>query len=176
MASWREVAESAPEFATRVRESFESHKHKTIATLRKDGSPRVSGIEAYVVGDELWFGSMPGALKARDLRRDPRFALHGPPVLLGAADSADSADSAGSAGSAGSSGGDTKLSGYAVEVTDRDRITPMLAARGFGPDAFSESHFFIADIRGVVLTRIEGSAMVMDLWRPGQGVRRLERV
>ncbi|WP_432872239.1 pyridoxamine 5'-phosphate oxidase family protein [Microbispora rosea] len=164
MASWREVAESAPEFATRVRESFESHKHKTIATLRKDGSPRVSGIEAYVVGDELWFGSMPGALKARDLRRDPRFALHGPPVLLGAADSA------------GSSGGDTKLSGYAVEVTDRDRIAPMLAARGFGPDAFSESHFFIADIREVVLTRIEGSAMVMDLWRPGQGVRRLERV
>ncbi|MEV1204129.1 pyridoxamine 5'-phosphate oxidase family protein [Microbispora rosea] len=167
MASWREVAESAPEFATRVRESFESHKHKTIATLRKDGSPRVSGIEAYIVGDELWFGSMPGALKARDLRRDPRFALHGPPVLLGAADSADSA---------GSSGGDTKLSGYAVEVTDRDRIAPMLAARGFGPDTFSESHFFIADIREVVLTRIEGSAMVMDLWRPEQGVRRLERV
>ncbi|MEU7694017.1 pyridoxamine 5'-phosphate oxidase family protein [Microbispora hainanensis] len=167
MASWREVAESAPEFATRVRESFEAHKHKTIATLRKDGSPRVSGIEAYVIGDELWFGSMPGALKARDLRRDPRFALHGPPVLLDAAESTDSA---------GSSGGDTKLSGYAVEVTDRDRIAPMLAARGFGPDAFSESHFFIADIREVVLTTIEGSAMVMDLWRPGQGVRRLQRV
>lgn len=164
MADWRDVAESAPEFAALVRESFESHKHKTIATLRKDGSPRVSGIEAYVVGDDLWFGSMPGALKARDLRRDPRFALHGPPVLLGAGDSA------------GSSGGDTKLSGYAVEVTDRDRIAPMLAARGFGPDAFSESHFFTADIREVVLTRIEGSAMVMDLWRPGQGLRRLERV
>jgi len=185
MARWREVAESAPEFAARVRESFESHKHKTIATLRKDGSPRVSGIEAYVVGDELWFGSMPGALKARDLRRDPRFALHGPPVLLDgadatdatdAADAADATGSAGSAGSAGSPGGDTKLSGYAVEVADRDRIAPMLAARGLGPDAFSESHFFIADIREVVLTRIEGSVMVMDLWRPGQGVRRLQRV
>ncbi|MEU8176611.1 pyridoxamine 5'-phosphate oxidase family protein [Microbispora hainanensis] len=173
MAGWHEVVESAPEFAARVRESFESHKHKTIATLRKDGSPRVSGIEAYVIGDDLWFGSMPGALKARDLRRDPRFALHGPPVLLDAAESTDSADVS---GSAGSPGGDTKLSGYAVEVTDRDRIAPMLAARGFGPDAFSESHFFIADIREVVLTRIEGSAMVMDLWRPGQGVRRLQRV
>ncbi|OPG14301.1 pyridoxamine 5'-phosphate oxidase family protein [Microbispora sp. GKU 823] len=163
MANWREVAESAPEFAARVRESFESHKHKTIATLRKDGSPRVSGIEAYIIGDELWFGSMPGALKARDLQRDPRFALHGPPVILGAGEAA------------GSSGGDTKLSGYAVEVTDRDRLAPMLAARGFGPDAFSESHFFTADIREVVLTQIEGSAMVMDLWRPGQGVRRLDR-
>ncbi|WP_432933333.1 pyridoxamine 5'-phosphate oxidase family protein [Microbispora sp. CA-135349] len=162
MADWREVAESAPEFAGWIRALFESHKHKTIATLRKDGSPRVSGIEAYIIGDDLWFGSMPGALKARDLRRDPRFALHGPPVLLGAGDPAGAA-------------GDTKLSGYAVEVTDRDRIAPMLAARGFGPGDFSESHFFTADIREVVLTRIEGTAMVMDLWRPGQGLRRLER-
>ncbi|WP_214415696.1 pyridoxamine 5'-phosphate oxidase family protein [Sphaerisporangium fuscum] len=161
MATWREVAESAPEFAAQVRESFESHKHKTIATLRKDGSPRVSGIEAYVIGDDLWFGSMPGALKARDLKRDPRFALHGPPVLLGADDSA-------------ASSGDTKLSGYAVEITDRDQIGPMLVARGFGPDAFSESHFFKADIREVVLTQFEASVMVIDLWRPGQGLHRLK--
>ncbi|MEU6742739.1 pyridoxamine 5'-phosphate oxidase family protein [Streptosporangium sandarakinum] len=162
MATWRDVAESAPEFAARVRESFESHKHKTIATLRKDGSPRVSGIEAYIVGDELWFGSMPGAMKARDLQRDPRFALHGPPILLNADDPA-------------TSSGDTKLSGFAVEVTDRDQITPMLSARGYGPDAFSESHFFKADIREVVLTQIEGSAMVMDLWRPGRRLQRLKR-
>ncbi|NUW45872.1 pyridoxamine 5'-phosphate oxidase family protein [Nonomuraea rhodomycinica] len=162
MANWREVTEAEPEFAARVRESFESHKHKTIATLRRDGSPRVSGIEAYIVGDDLWFGSMPGALKARDLRRDPRFALHGPPVLLGAGDSAPSP-------------GDTKLSGCAVEVTDRDRIAPMLAARGHGPDAFPDSHFFRADIREVVLTHIEGSVMVIDLWRPGKGLQRLKR-
>ncbi|NUW37615.1 pyridoxamine 5'-phosphate oxidase family protein [Nonomuraea sp. SMC257] len=167
MADWREVTESAPEFADRVRESFESHKHKTIATLRKDGSPRVSGIEAYIVDDDLWFGSMPGALKARDLRRDPRFALHGPPVLLGADDSATPAGD--------TKAGDTKLSGYAVEVTDRDRIAPMLAGRGFGPDDFRDSHFFRADIREVVLTHIEGSAMVIDLWRPGQGLHRLKR-
>ncbi|MDX3102066.1 pyridoxamine 5'-phosphate oxidase family protein [Nonomuraea angiospora] len=161
MASWREVVESASEFAAQVRRSFESHKHKTIATLRKDGSPRVSGIEAYIVADELWFGSMPGAVKARDLQRDPRFALHGPPVLLSVDGSATST-------------GDTKLSGYAVEVTDRDQITPMLAARGFGPDAFRESHFFKADIREVVLTQFEGSAMVIDLWRPGLGLHRLK--
>ncbi|GAA2307846.1 pyridoxamine 5'-phosphate oxidase family protein [Nonomuraea roseoviolacea subsp. roseoviolacea] len=167
MADWREVTDAAPEFAARVRESFESHKHKTIATLRKDGSPRVSGIEAYIVGDDLWFGSMPGALKALDLRRDPRFALHGPPVILGADDSA--------ASSGDTKSGDTKLSGYAVEVTDRDRIAPMLAARGFDRDAFPDSHFFRADIREVVLTHIEGPSMVIDLWRPGQGLHRLKR-
>ncbi|MDP4509651.1 hypothetical protein [Nonomuraea turcica] len=51
----------------------------------------------------------------------------------------------------------------------------MLTARGFGLDAFSESHFFKADIREVVLTQFEGSVMVIDLWRPGQGLHRLER-
>ena len=35
-----------PAFAARVRARFDAHKHKTIATLRADGSPRISGIEA----------------------------------------------------------------------------------------------------------------------------------
>ncbi|TYB49095.1 pyridoxamine 5'-phosphate oxidase family protein [Actinomadura chibensis] len=162
MAGWREVAASAPEFAARVRGAFEAHKHKTLATLRKDGSPRVSGIEAYFVGDDLWFGSMPGALKARDLQRDPRFALHGPPVILSAEDPA-------------TAPGDAKVSGRAVEVSDPERRAAMLTARGLAPDSFSESHFFVADIDEVVLTRIEGTTMVMELWRPGQALRTFRR-
>ncbi|MDL4776848.1 pyridoxamine 5'-phosphate oxidase family protein [Actinomadura xylanilytica] len=160
MANWREVSDSAPEFAARIRAAFEVNKHKTIATLRKDGSPRVSGIEAYFVGDDLWFGSMPGALKGRDLLRDPRFALHGPPVILG---------------DAGAAPGDAKLSGRAVAVTDRDQIAPMLTARGLDPAAFGESHFFKTDIREAVLTRIEGAVMAIDLWRPGRELHHFTR-
>jgi len=48
MVSWSEVEKAEPEFAARVRQSFESRKHKTIATLRADGSPRISGIETGV--------------------------------------------------------------------------------------------------------------------------------
>ncbi|MFI0421351.1 pyridoxamine 5'-phosphate oxidase family protein [Spongiactinospora sp. 9N601] len=162
MAGWGEFAESAPEFAARTRESFESHKHKTIATLRKDGSPRISGIEADIVGADLWFGSMPGALKARDLQRDPRFALHGPPVLLDADDPATTV-------------GDVKLSGRAVEITDPERIASMLTARGIAPDAFEGAHFFTADIHEVVVIRIEGDEMVIDLWRPGRPLHRVRR-
>ncbi|GLW99003.1 hypothetical protein [Microtetraspora sp. NBRC 16547] len=71
--------------------------------------------------------------------------------------------------------GDTKLSGYAVEVTDRDQLTPMLAARGFGPDAFRDSHFFAADIREIVLTRTEGSVTVIDLWLPDRELHHFTR-
>ena len=76
MATWTEFSTAAPELAERVRASIEAHTHLTIATLRKDGSPRISGTEAKFEDGELWIGSMPGALKAKDLLRDGRYALH----------------------------------------------------------------------------------------------------
>ena len=78
MAAWKDVEQAEPEFAARVRRLFDAGRHKTIATLRADGSPRISGIECEFADGELRFGSMPGARKGADLRRDPRFALHGP--------------------------------------------------------------------------------------------------
>ena len=76
MATWTEFSAAAPELAERVKKSFDAHKHKTLATLRKDGSPRISGTEVEFSDGELWLGSMPNALKAKDLLRDPRFAIH----------------------------------------------------------------------------------------------------
>jgi hypothetical protein len=76
MASWAQFEAAAPELAARVRERLDAHVHKTLATLRSDGSPRISGTETQWRDDDLWIGSMPNAVKARDLQRDPRFALH----------------------------------------------------------------------------------------------------
>ena len=76
MPSWAKFEAEAPELAVRVRERFDAHGHKTIATLRRDGSPRISGTETEFEGEDVWIGSMKDALKARDLQRDPRFALH----------------------------------------------------------------------------------------------------
>ena len=78
MVSWQQVLDDAPEFAATVQARFEIRKHATMATLRKDGSPRISGTEVEFEDGQLRLGSMPGALKARDLRRDPRIALHSP--------------------------------------------------------------------------------------------------
>ena len=79
MVAWHEVEADAPEFAARVRELFQARKHKTMATLRADGSPRISGIETQI-GRELTFGSMADSRKLADLQRDPRLALHSPSV------------------------------------------------------------------------------------------------
>lgn len=49
-----------------------------MATLRRDGSPRISGIEVAFEGGQLRIGSMPDARKANDLLRDGRVAIHGP--------------------------------------------------------------------------------------------------
>ena len=76
MTTWAEVEHSEPDFARQVRGLFDAHKHKTIATVRADGAPRISGIEAAFDDGELTFGSMPGSRKGADLLRDPRFALH----------------------------------------------------------------------------------------------------
>jgi hypothetical protein len=76
MASWSEVEQQAPELAAAAKAYFDKHKHKTLATLRKDGSPRISGSEMEIADGELTFGSMWRGVKALDLLRDPRFALH----------------------------------------------------------------------------------------------------
>ena len=114
MASWGEVSAVAPEFAETVRALFDAYRHKTLATLRKDGSPRISGIEAeFIVGD-VWFGGLWQSLKALDLRRDPRFALHSG---TGDADPA-------------TWKGDAKIAGRAEEITDPARLAAIQAASG----------------------------------------------
>jgi Pyridoxamine 5'-phosphate oxidase len=76
MATWAEFEAQAPELAARVRARFDAHTHKTVATLRRDGSPRISGTECEFEDGELTFGAMWRSMKALDLLRDPRFALH----------------------------------------------------------------------------------------------------
>jgi hypothetical protein len=100
MASWSEVEAQAPELAARARGIFDAFTHKTIATLRRDGSPRISGTEVQFEEGEMWIGSMSNAVKALDLQRDPRFALHS-----GSASPPDWT-------------GDAKVAGRAEEVTE----------------------------------------------------------
>lgn len=78
MPSWMEFERVEPEFAARVRALLTARKHLTMATLRANGSPRISGTEIELRDGELRIGSMPDAVKAADLRRDHRIAIHGP--------------------------------------------------------------------------------------------------
>lgn len=146
MASWAGVERAAPELAGAVRERFAVRKHATMATLRADGSPRISGSEVEFADGQMVLGSMPGARKAADLRRDPRVAVHSPTV-----DPPES-DPSGWAGEA-------KVAGRAVEVSR--------------PDA--GSHVFQIDVTEVVLTRVSGDELVVESWHPDRGVEVVRR-
>lgn len=76
MPSWSAFEAEAPDLAAEVRRRFDAYTHKFLATIRRDGSPRICGSEVEFRDGELLIGSMRGARKARDLQRDPRFALH----------------------------------------------------------------------------------------------------
>lgn len=79
MTSWADVQISAPDFADIVRSTFLIRKHATMATIQRDGTPRISGTEVNFGDDgEVYLGMMAGAMRASDLRRDPRVAIHCP--------------------------------------------------------------------------------------------------
>ena len=78
MPRWADFAAAEPEMAREVQARFAIRKHDTLATVRKDGSPRISGIEVEFANGELYLGMMPDSRKLDDLRRDPRLAVHSP--------------------------------------------------------------------------------------------------
>jgi hypothetical protein len=153
MPSWSEVEQEAPQLAALAREYFDASVHKTMGTIRRDGSPRISGTEMNFRDGELWLGSMPGAVKALDLRRDPRFALHSasadPPAWKG----------------------DAKLAGRVEEITDPARIVEINGPQRTG------SHLFRCDITELVVVRLGDPAdhLVIDSWHAGRGIRTLKR-
>jgi hypothetical protein len=154
MPAWKAIEQAEPEFAGRVRRLFDAGRHKTIATLRADGAPRISGIECEFTDGELRFGSMAGARKGTDLERDPRFALHGPTVHPVEGKERDWP-------------GEAKIAGRAI------RASGAADEAGEQPDA----EMFIADITEVVITALDAEAtkLVVESWTPERGLRRVER-
>ncbi|HEX4777184.1 MAG TPA: pyridoxamine 5'-phosphate oxidase family protein [Acidimicrobiia bacterium] len=162
MSTWSDVTRSAPELAAAVRDRFEATGLGLLATVRADGSPRVSGLEPLFALDELWLGMMPDSRKALDLLRDPRFALHSATVDKKVVE------------------GDAKVGGRAVPVDDHDTET-------FGRfvDAFEERtgerlpggafHLFRADVREMSFLKPAGDHLDIDWWTEGGGLRHVDR-
>jgi hypothetical protein len=154
MPGWTDFEAAAPELAAEVRRRLDAHTHKTLATIRADGSPRISGTETTFRDGELWIGSMWQARKAKDLQREPRFALHS-----GSADPPEWS-------------GDAKLAGRAEEITDPARVKEI---NGHGPSG--PSHLFRLDLTEVSVVGLNDAKdkLVIEVWTPARGVRRMER-
>ena len=153
--AWKAIEQAEPEFAERVRRLFDAGRHKSIATLRSDGSPRISGIECEFTDGDLRFGSMTGARKGADLRRDPRFALHGPTFHPEEGNESDWP-------------GEAKIAGRAI---------PAAPATSAEPGEQLDGEMFLADITEVVITGLNADAtkLVVESWTPERGLRRVER-
>jgi hypothetical protein len=155
MASWRAVEQEAPELAAKVRRRFEMGTNKTIATLRADGSPRISATESEFTDEgELTLGMMVSSMKLLDVRRDPRIALHSPTIEP----PADPADP--------DWPGDAKLAGTLVEIEAPE------------PNPFPGAGYFRIDVTEVTLTYVDGDPpdhLVIETWHAGRGAQRRTR-
>jgi Pyridoxamine 5'-phosphate oxidase len=154
MARWAEVEEQAPELASEARELFDAFTHKTLATIRRDGSPRISGSETNFRDGELYLGSMWRSMKALDLQRDPRFALH-----------------SGSPDPTAGWRGDAKLAGRVEEITDPDRVLEVNGSE------VGKSHLFRCDVTELVVVRLSEArdALVIESWHEGRGITSVRR-
>jgi Pyridoxamine 5'-phosphate oxidase len=75
---WGGFEQAAPSLAARVRAEIERLGFVLVGTLRRDGTPRISPVEAHIVQQHLMLVMIAGSRKARDLERDSRVLLRTP--------------------------------------------------------------------------------------------------
>jgi hypothetical protein len=158
MLSWQAFADEAP----RIAEVFLRRHAATgnlclLATLRSDGSPRISPMEPRITRGQLVLVGMPGTRKFRDLARDPRFSLHTATVDTYVSD------------------GDAKVWGEARNVQDPDLhkafADELFEASGFDLRGQAFDPFYVADLAGASAVAFEDGQLTITIWRPGQGER-----
>lgn len=158
MVAWGAFAAAAPYIAgTFQRRHAATGNLCLMATLRADGSPRVSPIEPRIFEDRLVLVGMPGTLKFRDLGRDPRFSLHTATVDPHLGD------------------GDAKVWGVVENVSDvgvHERFAEYLFEDS-GLDLRGEQldPFYVGDIAGGSAIDLEGDKLKITIWKAGEPER-----
>lgn len=137
---WSDFAEAAPDLARRGDQLLRTSGMCLIATLRRDGWPRISPCEVIFDEGELLIGMMWRSRKAIDLQRDPRVTVHSPQCDPQAA------------------GGDFKAYGRAREIPD-DEVDPTRSR---------PSHLFAVDIERAAFISFGSERLVMR-WDPEAG-------
>lgn len=148
MPDWSDVVAQAPELAADVRAAFAIGKHCTMATVRADGGPRMSGTEVEFEAGSIYIGSGEHARKTADLVRDPRVALHS----QGRDPDADDEWP-----------GEAKFTGVAVEAPTPSHYPPG-------------GRRFRIELESVVFTDTTNEhppRLRIRLWRPGQELREM---
>ncbi|MCH6554857.1 MAG: pyridoxamine 5'-phosphate oxidase family protein [Acidobacteria bacterium] len=152
---WKEFRGAAEELAEAAEKLFEKSGVLLLGTVRKDGSPRISPVEPFIVEGELYLGIMWRTLKALDLLRDPRCTVHN---LIRDRHATE---------------GEFKLHGRARDVQDevtRDRFCDAVKKKlGWSPKGM-KYHLFAIEVESAALFTADGNARLVKRWRAGQSV------
>jgi hypothetical protein len=162
MLEWGAFANAAPHIAEIfVRRHTATGNLCLLATLRADGSPRISPLEPRIFEDRLVLVGMPGTTKFLDLGRDPRFCLHTATVDTHVSD------------------GDAKLWGMVENLQDQD------LHQRFAEDLFEESGFdlrgqefdpfYVGKITSASAIEVEDNKLKITIWKPGETERVVEK-
>ncbi|MGK2966399.1 MAG: pyridoxamine 5'-phosphate oxidase family protein [Tepidiformaceae bacterium] len=150
---WAAFEGLEPELAALGRERYAGTGIAMLGTVRRDGSPRVTPLEVFIVRGELMLGMMWQSMKALDLVRDPRIVVHSVVTAKAGTD------------------GEFKLRGRGKGVTD-----PELR-EAYGDVLWEEQqwrpeepyHLFAVDIEEVAYVVFEGEEKRVRLWRASDG-------
>ena len=152
-ASWQQFGAQAPELAALGEAQFARTGLALVGTLRRDGWPRISPVEPFIVGGQLYLGMMWRSVKALDLLRDPRCVVHS------------------TVSNRDGTEGEFKVYGRAVEVNDPEERRrfgdAVFAAIGFRPEE-PEFHCFAISIESVVFSQLRDSEFHRQVWKAGQ--------
>ena len=167
MASFADVENVEPDLANRVRAILSSTTNAVLGTIRRDGSPRLSGADPYFHDGHLRIWSMPHARKGQDMRRDPRVMVHSIPwdsrkLRVGAAD----------VGQA-----DAKVSGTAVLTSDAGELSAfrdwLRSERGIEPPP--DWDLFTIDLDTLTVVSVDNGQLVVDRWSTTDGRQTMRR-
>ncbi|MFD6400544.1 pyridoxamine 5'-phosphate oxidase family protein [Nocardia sp. NPDC060249] len=156
MTTWSQFTEEAPSIAALFQRRHQATgKLCMLATLRADGSPRISPIEPMVFEDMLILAGMPNTRKFDDLARDPRFCLHTATVDTMVSD------------------GDAKLFGTVTDLQD-EAVHARFAQKLFDDSGFDIrgekfDHFYVADLTGASTVETGDDHLDITVWKPGEG-------
>lgn len=73
---WHDFEVAAPRFARLAQDKLVGPGVVLVGTIRRDGTPRISPVEPFLLEGDLWLSMLWESHKAADLRRDPRVLVH----------------------------------------------------------------------------------------------------
>jgi hypothetical protein len=152
---WSEMARRQPRLEELGRQRLLGPGVVLAATIRRDGTPRLSPVEPFVLDGTLWLSMMWESRKAADLARDPRILVHS---IVTNRDGGE---------------GEFKVRGVARAEHDPDvrrrYADAVAAALGWTPEP-GRFHLFEIDICGVVFIRYDSASgdQYVVRWPPGR--------